>query len=87
MINEDKTVATAFFNGYALSFEYKKLEETDYKQRLLHTITKLEYNDDEEILVHGMIKKEGVEYEYRKFFLENMRDIKCWKKVAIEYDT
>ena len=81
MIKEEKIVATAFFMGYTLQFDYKKVEETVAQPRTLVTISDMKYNHDSEILIGGCINNEG---EYRQFFLENMSNIKCWRQIHIE---
>ena len=53
MIKEEKIVATAFFMGYTLQFDYKKVEETVAQPRTLVTVSDLKYNHDDEILVGG----------------------------------
>ena len=55
MIKEEKIVATAFFMGYTLQFDYKKVEETVAQPRTLVTISDMKYNHDSEILIGGCI--------------------------------
>ena len=81
MSKDEKIVATAFFMGYTLQFDYKKVEETVATPRTLVTISDMKYNHDSEILIGGCINNEG---EYRQFFLENMSNIKCWRQIHIE---
>ena len=81
MTKDEKIVATAFFMGYTLQFDYKKVEETVATPRTLVTISDMKYNHDSEILVGGCINNEG---EYRQFFLENMSNIQCWQKIYVE---
>ena len=81
MTKDEKIVATAFFMGYTLQFDYKKVEETVATPRTLVTISDMKYNHDSEILVGGCINNEG---EYRQFFLENMSNIRCWRQIYIE---
>jgi len=81
MTKDEKIVATAFFMGYTLQFDYKKVEETVATPRTLVTISDMKYNHDSEILVGGCINNEG---EYRQFFLENMSNIRCWRQIHIE---
>ena len=81
MIKDEKIVATAFFMGYTLQFDYKKVEETVATPRTLVTISDMKYNHDSEILVGGCINNEG---EYRQFFFENMTNIRCWRQIHIE---
>jgi len=81
MTKDEKIVATAFFMGYTLQFDYKKVEETVATPRTLVTISDMKYNHDSEILIGGCINNEG---EYRQFFLENMSNIRCWRQIHIE---
>jgi len=81
MTKEEKIVATAFFMGYTLHFDYKKVEEDEYTPRTLITVSDLKYNHDDEILVGGCINNDG---DYRQFFLENMTNIQCWQKIYVE---
>jgi hypothetical protein len=81
MTKEEKIVATAFFMGYTLQFDYKKVEETVAQSRTLVTVSDLKYNHDDEILVGGCINNDG---DYRQFFLENMTNIQCWQKIYVE---
>jgi hypothetical protein len=81
MIKDEKIVATAFFMGYTLQFDYKKVEETVATPRTLVTISDMKYNHDSEILIGGCTTYEG---EYRQFFLENMSNIRCWRQIYIE---
>jgi len=78
MNKKEKLVATAFFKGYTLRFDYKKSGEDEYEPRSLLTVSDIKYNDDSDILVCGCINAVG---DYRQFFLENMIDIECWKEV------
>ena len=76
-----KMIASAFFNGYSLSFNYIK-DDGSKKRRVLRTISDITYNDDSDILVCGCIDSD--EYlNYRTFFLDNMSDIQVFKKIDI----
>ena len=82
----EKMIATAFFKGYSLSFDYTKydedLEKDTLSRRTLISISGIKYNDDDEILVCGCIDSD--EYlNYRTFFLDNMSDIQVFKKIDI----
>jgi len=82
----EKMIATAFYKGYSLSFDYTKYDEdlkTDtLSRRTLISISGIKYNDDDEILVCGCIDSD--EYlNYRTFFLDNMSDIQVFKKIDI----
>ena len=78
----EKMIATAFFDGYSLSFDYVKDGEDTIQRRRLATISDIKYNNDDEVLVGGYIDNEKV-YEYRQFFLDNMSDIQVFKKIDI----
>ena len=78
----EKMIATAFFDGYSLSFDYVKDGEDTIQRRRLATISDIKYNNDDEVLVGGCIDNEKV-YEYRQFFLDNMSDIQVFKKIDI----
>jgi len=91
----EKMIATAFYRGYSLSFDYTKYYKDDNKiidfsngiteRRKLISISSIKYNDDDEILVGGCIDNDS--YEYRQFFLDNMSDIQVFKKIDIaEFD-
>ena len=81
----EKMIATAFFDGYSLSFDYTKYDDYDKattERRRLISISGIKYNDDDEILVCGCIDSD--EYlNYRTFFLDNMSDIQVFKKIDI----
>ena len=82
----EKMIATAFYKGYSLSFDYTKydedLEKDILSRRTLIAISGIKYNDDDEILVCGCIDSD--EYlNYRTFFLDNMSDIQVFKKIDI----
>ena len=81
----EKMIATAFFKGYSLSFDYTKYDDDDNattERRRLIAISGIKYNDDDEILVCGCIDSD--EYlNYRTFFLDNMSDIQVFKKIDI----
>ena len=82
----EKMIATAFYKGYSLSFDYTKydedLEKDTLSRRTLIAISGIKYNDDDEILVCGCIDSD--EYlNYRTFFLDNMSDIQVFKKIDI----
>ena len=82
----EKMIATAFFKGYSLSFDYTKYDEdlktNTLSRRRLISISGIKYNDDDEILVCGCIDSD--EYlNYRTFFLDNMSDIQVFKKIDI----
>ena len=77
----EKMIATAFFDGYSLSFDYVKDGEDTIQRRRLVTISDIKYNNDDEVLVGGCIDNDS--YEYRQFFLDNMSDIQVFKKIDI----
>ncbi len=81
----EKMIATAFFKGYSLSFDYTKydedLEKDILSRRRLISISDIKYNADSDILVCGCIDYNYI--EYRKFFLDNMSDIQVFKKIDI----
>ena len=82
----EKMIATAFFKGYSLSFDYTKYDHDDddatTERRRLISISDIKYNDDDDILICGCIESD--EYlNYRKFFLDNMSDIQVYKKIDI----
>lgn len=81
----EKMIATAFFKGYSLSFDYTKYDDDDNattERRRLIAISGIKYNDDDEVLVCGCIESD--EYlNYRTFFLDNMSDIQVFKKIDI----
>ena len=80
----EKMIATAFFKGYSLSFDYVKYDHDDEattERRRLISISDIKYNDDSDILVCGCIDDEFS--HYRKFFLDNMSDIQVFKKIDI----
>ena len=81
----EKMIATAFFKGYSLSFDYVKYDHDDEattERRRLISISDIKYNDDDDILICGCIESD--EYlNYRKFFLDNMSDIQVYKKIDI----
>ena len=78
----EKMIATAFFDGYSLSFDYVKDGEDTIQRRRLLTVSSIKYNDDDEVLVCGCIDSD--EYlNYRTFFLDNMSDIQVFKKIDI----
>ena len=78
----EKMIATAFYKGYSLSFDYVKDGEDTIQRRRLTTVSSIKYNDNSDILVGGCIDNEKV-YEYRQFFLDNMSDIQVFKKIDI----
>ena len=82
----EKMIATAFYRGYSLSFDYTKYDDDDNsttERRRLISISDIKYNDDSDILVCGCIESD--EYlNYRKFFLDNMSDIEVFKKITTE---
>lgn len=82
----EKMIATAFFKGYSLSFDYTKydedLEKDTLSRRKLISISDIKYNADRDILVCGYIDDNYV--EYRKFFLDDMSDIQVFKKIDID---
>ena len=81
----EKIIATAFYRGYSLSFDYVKDGEDLVERRRLATISDIKYNSNDEILVGGCIDNET--YDYRQFFLDNMSDIQVFKKIDIaEFD-
>tara|TARA_R100000482_G_scaffold82809_1_gene32833 strand:- start:23 stop:295 length:273 start_codon:yes stop_codon:yes gene_type:complete len=81
----EKMIATAFYKGYSLSFDYTKYDDYDNattERRRLISISCIKYNDDDEVLVCGCIDSD--EYlNYRTFFLDNMSDIQVFKKIDI----
>ena len=81
----EKMIATAFYRGYSLSFDYVKYDEDtkegSLKRRRLLTVSDIKYNADTDILVCGYI--DDYYTEYRKFFLDNMSDIQVFKKIDI----
>ena len=81
----EKMIATAFFKGYSLSFEYTKYDpdgnETSHESRVLTLISDIKYNDNDEVLVCGCV--DGSSFDYRKFFLNNMSNIQVFKKIDI----
>ena len=80
----EKMIATAFFKGYSLSFDYTKYDDYDKattERRRLISISDIKYNDNSDILVCGCIDDEFL--NYRKFFLDNMSDIQVFKKIDI----
>jgi hypothetical protein len=81
----EKMIATAFFKGYSLSFDYVKDGEDTIQRRRLTTVSDIKYNNDNEVLVGGCIDNvEGLlPDEYRQFFLDNMSDIQVFKKIDI----
>tara|TARA_Y100000401_G_C8266433_1_gene196033 strand:+ start:489 stop:773 length:285 start_codon:yes stop_codon:yes gene_type:complete len=85
----EKMIATAFFKGYSLSFDYVKDGENTIQRRRLATVSDIKYNKDNEILVGGCIDNENKSinnfntYDYRQFFLDNMSDIQVFKKIDI----
>jgi len=78
----EKMIATAFFKGYSLSFDYTKDGEDTIERRRLLTVSSIKYNDDAEVLVYGCIDSDGYS-NYRTFFLDNMSDIQVFKKIDI----
>ena len=77
----EKMIATAFFKGYSLSFDYVKDAEDTIHRRRLATVSDIKYNKHDEILVGGCIDNDS--YEYRQFFLDDMSDIQVFKKIDI----
>ena len=77
----EKMIATAFFKGYSLSFDYVKDGEDTIQRRRLATVSDIRDNNDNEVLVGGCIDNDS--YEYRQFFLDNMSDIQVFKKIDI----
>ena len=77
----EKMIATAFYKGYSLSFDYVKDGEDLVERRRLATISDIKYNSKDEILVGGCIDNDS--YDYRQFFLDNMSDIQVFKKIDI----
>ena len=75
-------IGKAFFNGYGLLFKYNTIESQDLgippEQKMLYTISDLEYDEHDEIVVGGTINYEG---DYRTFFLENMSSVSMWQHV------
>jgi len=86
----EKMIATAFFKGYSLSFDYVKDGENTIQRRRLATVSDIKYNKDNEILVGGCIDNENKSinnfntYDYRQFFLDNMSDIQVFKKIDVD---
>ena len=86
----EKMIATAFFKGYSLSFDYVKDGEDTIQRRRLATVSDIKYNKDNEILVGGCIDNENKSinnfntYDYRQFFLDNMSDIQVFKKIDVD---
>tara|TARA_R100000388_G_scaffold11741_1_gene9726 strand:- start:306 stop:590 length:285 start_codon:yes stop_codon:yes gene_type:complete len=86
----EKMIATAFFKGYSLSFDYVKDGEGTIQRRRLATVSDIKYNKDNEILVGGCIDNENKSinnfntYDYRQFFLDNMSDIQVFKKIDVD---
>ena len=83
----EKMIATAFFKGYSLSFEYTKYDpdgnETSHESRVLTSISDIKYNDNDEVLVCGCV--DGSSFDYRKFFLNNMSSVEVYKKIDIAW--
>ena len=77
----EKMIATAFYKGYSLSFDYVKDGEDLVERRRLATISDIKYNSNDDILVGGCIDNDS--YDYRQFFLDNMSDIQVFKKIDI----
>ena len=77
----EKMIATAFYKGYSLSFDYVKDGEDNVQRRRLATISDIKYNSSDDILVGGCIDNDS--YDYRQFFLDNMSDIQVFKKIDI----
>jgi hypothetical protein len=77
----EKMIATAFYRGYSLSFDYVKDGEDLVERRRLATISDIKYNSKDDILVGGCIDNDS--YDYRQFFLDNMSDIQVFKKIDI----
>ena len=77
----EKMIATAFYRGYSLSFDYVKDGEDLVERRRLATISDIKYNSNDDILVGGCIDNDS--YDYRQFFLDNMSDIQVFKKIDI----
>jgi len=77
----EKMIATAFYKGYSLSFDYVKDGEDLVERRRLATISDIKYNSKDDILVGGCIDNDS--YDYRQFFLDNMSDIQVFKKIDI----
>ena len=87
----EKMIATAFYRGYSLSFDYiKYYDDVDKgitERRKLISISSIKYNDDDEILVCGRIDEDSYDNptnNYRQFFLDNMSDIQVFKKIDVE---
>ena len=81
----EKMIATAFYRGYSLSFDYTKYDYDNNgitERRRLATISDIKYNSNNEILVGGCIDNDS--YDYRQFFLDNMSDIEVFKKITVE---
>lgn len=77
----EKMIATAFYRGYSLSFDYVKDGEEGIQRRRLATVSDIKYSSHDEILVGGCIDDNYI--EYRQFFLDNMSDIQVFKKIDI----
>ena len=80
----EKMIATAFYRGYSLSFDYTKYDDYDNattERRRLATVSDIKYNKDNEVLIGGCIDNDT--YDYRQFFLDNMSDIQVFKKIDI----
>ena len=77
----EKMIATAFYRGYSLSFDYVKDGEDGIQRRRLATVSDIKYSSHDEILVGGCIDDNYI--EYRQFFLDNMSDIQVFKKIDI----
>ena len=83
----EKMIATAFFKGYSLSFDYTKYDHDDdatTERRRLILISDIKYNDNNDILICGCIESDEIYLNYRKFFLDNMSNIQVFKKIDIE---
>ena len=81
----EKMIATAFYRGYSLSFDYTKYDDDNNgitERRRLATVSGIKYNDDDEVLVCGYI--DDYHMEFRQFFLDNMSDIEVFKKITTE---
>jgi len=73
-------ISKAFFKGYGITFQYFKTKEDVYESRVLHTISDLKYNNNDEVLVGGCISLDG---EYRQFFIDAMSKVKVYKYIDI----
>lgn len=81
----EKMIATAFYRGYSLSFDYTKYDDYDNattERRRLATVSDIKYNKDNEVLIGGCIDNDT--YDYRQFFLDNMSDIQVFKKIDVD---